>query len=246
MLYLTTIDDDPADLETLVAEMRVIQSEVKYLNQKLAEEEMLRGKLEADMAEKKKLRGKLQDEMAEEKKQRGTLEEELPTERNSRVQADAALTAVNKALIRTLNEYNAHNFTEQIAFFVHSVTSFGPVTVDTNIPFPVENVNIGGGWKPSIDAFQAPIAGYYFFSAGILSVIGSTPIASIRHADGSTSSIVSSMFASGSVNNGNTKDVIIYLEVGDYVSVQLLPSNDGEVYSDNHKYTTFAGFLLYA
>lgn len=148
-------------------------------------------------------------------------------------------------MIQTLNELSAQRDTEQVAFFVHTESNCGPVTVDTNIPFPFENVNIGGGWKPTIYAFQAPVAGYYSLSASMVSNSGKHPQVGIVHTSESGIHTVASMYASGSSNNGQSKDAILYMQVDDYVSVQLRPANDGEVSSDHDRYTTFSGFLLY-
>lgn len=172
--------DDKLDLESLIAEVKTLHTEMKSLHHELTEEKQLRVTLE---------RG-LKDEIAK-------LENEMSTEWNIRKKEIAALTeadAANKEMIRTLVERNAQNVSQQIAFIVHSEEQFGPVTVDTKIPFPIENVNVGGGWKSHIDAFQAPFAGYYFFSESILSRAGTTPRVSIVHTDDESGTYVASIF----------------------------------------------------
>lgn len=215
--------DDPGDLQTLMVRLTDLENE---------------------MYEEKKLRCKLEDEMTAERRE---MDGKLAAEREIRDQEITALTEANAAtkdMIQTINEHIARNVTEQIAFFVHTESNWGPVSVRTKIPFPFENVNIGGGWQSNIDAFQAPIAGHYFFFASILSVPDTRPYVRIVHTPTSGDIIVAGLLSSGSMYNGDANAVILYLEEGDYVSVQLNPDASGIVYSSVYKYTTFSGFLL--
>jgi hypothetical protein len=56
----------------------------------------------------------------------------------------------------------------QVAFSAVSHEYFGSGEVDTNIPFEVVYVNIGGGWSPTGNAFMANVAGFYEFTASIV------------------------------------------------------------------------------
>lgn len=134
---------------------------------------------------------------------------------------------------------------QQIAFSVASTADFGPVTVATNIPFPVVNVNVGAAWITVINAFQAPISGIYFVSASIASDDGA--VAAIIHTDAATGHRVAAMTTSTSSQTGDANIALVELAAEDYLSVHLLPENSGKVISAaDLSYCTFSGFLLLA
>lgn len=212
-----------------MADLKVLQSEVKSLHHDLNEEKRLRGKLEKEMAG-------ITSEMTEEKTLRVKLDGVQALEKRTWSQEIAALRT-------QLSQQNEQHSTERIAFSVHTQTNFGPVTVRTKIPFPFENVNIGGGWQPHIDVFQAPVAGHYFFFCSIRSSGSTMAHVSIIHTDTSGDHILASTIA-GDSKNGDANAAIVYLGEDEYVSVQLNTGYDGVVSSNSNKYTTFSGFLL--
>lgn len=181
---------------------------------------------------------------------RTELEEKLAEEHNSWSRLEEEMTGGMAALRTQLSEnadilesLHAQNATEQIAFFVHREENFGPVSVFTKIPFPNETVNIGGGWQSNIDVFQAPVNGHYFFFANIRSALDTLPHVRIVHTDMSGDHIVATLVSNGDYNCAANSG-IIYLNMGDYVSVQLNSHQNGIVYSSGSKFTTFSGFLL--
>lgn len=191
------------------------------------------------MAKVQRLRIKLEKEHVEEMQTRIRLEGEIYT--LSKMFLETADT--NRNIIQTLQAQIRQNTMGPVAFFVHSENNFGPVTVPTNIPFPVENVNIGGGWMSHIDAFQAPASGHYFFFTSARSDTNSKPHIRIVHTDMSGDNIAASFSSNGDFDSAATA-AIIYVEVGDYVSVQLDSNENGSVKSSGGKYTTFSGFFL--
>lgn len=179
----------------------------------------------------------LKREMAEEKGLRLNLQEEITTLKEELIQAREKDICEEHFIIE--------NETSPIAFSVASHSGFGPVTMVTKVPFPVENVNIGGGWKPGIDAFQAPIAGYFYFFASTASNF-TIPRTAIVHTDSATDHTIASMISGGPARVGDANAAILYLQEGDYVTVQLQPDFDGIITSEvNYVYTTFSGFLLF-
>ncbi len=141
----------------------------------------------------------------------------------------------------------------KVAFSVASHSPFGPVTVDTNIPYEVNYTNIGNGWNSAISAFRAPVDGLYVFSASMRSSFVSfdNAICHIVHTDSVGQSIVASMyggFGEGlGAESGMSNSVIIELERDDYVSVQFSARYpDARLYSaEDEVYSTFSGFLLF-
>ena len=122
-----------------------------------------------------------------------------------------------------------------------------PVTIDTNISFEIILVNIGSGWFPATNSFLAPVAGVYLFSASMVKTGSSGTVCHIVHtAEGPQESRVVSMRGyTGTSLDGDANTVIIELEQGDLVSVQL-ESGDGEIWSsDEEIYSSFSGLLLF-
>lgn len=118
----------------------------------------------------------------------------------------------------------------QIAFSVFSVTDFGPVTVDTNVPYSEVHTNIGGTWQPQINSFLATKAGVYLFSGSIGTSSGTRARAAIVHTTGFGEQRVGSMTTSLDSQDGNLNLFIIAVDVDDYVSVQLLSEDNGVLY----------------
>ena len=136
----------------------------------------------------------------------------------------------------------------QIAFSVASHEPFGPAgTNDTNIPYEIIYTNVGDGWDSVLSAFQAPVTGLYQFSASMRSNSDYYAYCHIVHSSQTAQTKVASMFGNilGIGISGDANYVIIDLEQGDYVSVQL-ENNDGAIDSYSfYVFSTFSGFLLF-
>ena len=106
---------------------------------------------------------------------------------------------------------------DQIAFSVVSHEDFGPVEVDTNIPYEVIYTNVGGGWNSTTNAFHVSVAGVYMFTATMVShtdtndtyVLGRM----IHSFDGGQTS-VTTLQAPGNLATGHACSVILQLEGG--------------------------------
>ncbi len=55
----------------------------------------------------------------------------------------------------------------QVAFCVVSHNTFG--SENSNVPYEVVYINVGNGWNPTANVFQAFVAGVYQFSASMRS-----------------------------------------------------------------------------
>ncbi len=102
---------------------------------------------------------------------------------------------------------------------------FGPVTEDTNIPCEVTQTNIGGGWSSAANAFMATVDGVYQFSASMRPATTATsdPHCNIVHSSDEGQTTVAAMWGWGydHVNTDATNSVVIGMEQGHFVSVQL-------------------------
>jgi hypothetical protein len=116
------------------------------------------------------------------------------------------------------------------------------------IPFEVVYVNIGGGWSPTGNAFTATVGGFYEFTASIVCAGSSEAFVygHIVHSYGINKTRVATMLSrENGVGDSAASSVIIELQQGDYVSVQL-QSGDGWITSSaNNIWSTFSGYLLF-
>lgn len=131
-----------------------------------------------------------------------------------------------------------------IGFTVVSLKEFGPVTMDTNIPFEEVSTNDGNGWKPDGNYFEAPVKGLYFFTASIHSDWAggaSADIVQLGKRGQGTRKLVSLRASS---NNGNTNQVLVHLDPGDRVSARLLPCNCRLFSHPDFVYSAFSGILM--
>lgn len=211
------------------------------LERAIAEDKTLRNGLEMDIIEEKSRKSRLEQEIARNEQLRDIFQDEFASLRE---QLTGNIASWDKN-IADINEQIIDNDTETVAFFVVSHDNFGPVTMLTSIPFPVEEINVGGGWKSNINAFQAPVAGYYLFFASAASNY-SGPRTAIIHTDTRGDHIVASMVSGGFEIIGDANAGIIYLAQNDYVTVRLFPYNNGSLYSTPGVVcSTFSGFILF-
>ena len=137
-----------------------------------------------------------------------------------------------------------------VAFYVasHSGT-FGPFGDDTTVEFEVVYNNVEGGWNSAANVFQALHAGYYHFTASMRSAGDAYAYCNIVHTPASTQQAVTVASLRGVSstygNDGDANSVIIQLETGDTVHVEL-EGNGGSLWStDTQIYSTFSGFLIF-
>lgn len=140
-----------------------------------------------------------------------------------------------------------HITEDHIAFSVESHQNFGPVTVDTNIPFEVVRTNVGGAWQAHINSFFAPRAGLYLFSTSFRGNAGGPVYSAIVHTTASEGSErTASLYSPSDLHTGDANTVILEVDVGDLVSVQLLAEGSGTIESlAANVFSTFTGFFLF-
>lgn len=156
------------EVKTLLKEMAEEQSSRRKFEQQITAQKTSLTKLDREMTEEQDLRSRLEEQIAEQEKSIEELGRQIAAQHESmeyfgkemvpetlRAELEEDIAALKTQLAEdaasrnladspSLQTHIGQNET-QIAFFVVSKTDFGPVTVDTNIPFPIENVNIGGG-----------------------------------------------------------------------------------------------------
>ena len=154
----------------------------------------------------------------------------------------------NVAMKQQMTQPRHDEVATQIAFSVASHESFGPASPDdVNIPYEIVYTDVGDGWDPLLDAFHAPVAGVYQFIASSYGDSNSNTYCHIVHSTQTTQTKVASLYGNYRSNgfSADANSVIIALEEGDYVSVQL-QSGGGELFSSSsYVFSTFSGFLLF-
>ncbi len=135
---------------------------------------------------------------------------------------------------------------EQIAFSVATYSSFGPVSLDSNIPMEITYTNIGGGWNSVANVFQAPVAGTYHFTASMHVTGSQLALCYIVHSTTVDQTKVAALYDGYDDGQSDANAVILELEAGDYVHFQLAAYADSQIYNTvENVYTTFSGFLLF-
>ncbi len=169
---------------------------------------------------------------------------------NAAIERHNSVIAAMKGQIEHLTTAGPRHDEEstQVAFSVVSRNTFGNVTEDMNIPFEITYTNIGGGWSSVGNAFMAPVSGVYEFTASFRSQ-GSVDNAwgHIVHSHDAGQTRLASIFGGGPDHgiSGDSNSVIIEVEQGDYVSVQLV-GNGAYIYGDSSvTFSSFSGFLLF-
>ncbi|XP_075942810.1 complement C1q-like protein 3 [Anarhichas minor] len=120
----------------------------------------------------------------------------------------------------------------------------GPFNTDTALKYNKVFSNTGNGYNPSTGIFTAHVSGTYFFRFSMFNNLSPTPnsVVSIMK---NNERLVSVWDTSGTDSNDmGSNAVVIPLEEGDGVYVQLLATR--VIYDDEWKYNTFTGFLLFA
>ena len=133
---------------------------------------------------------------------------------------------------------------KSVAFAVVSLKEFGPVPVDTRIPFEEVYTNDGDGWNTDENFFEAPVTGVYYFTASIHSQWATGAWADIVRLNKQFVGWRKVVSLRALSSGGNTNQVVLHLERGDRVAVQLLPANCRIFSHPDFVYTAFSGFLL--
>nr|XP_010794924.1 PREDICTED: protein HP-25 homolog 1-like [Notothenia coriiceps] len=146
---------------------------------------------------------------------------------------------VSEGLIMVLEQQRE---VRKLAFSASLLTSGQGNTFQEDAPLLYKNVftNIGNHYNPDTGYFTAPARGVYYFrfTGHLANSIKSMIMKMFMNEDLIvTSGDGRSTDAEDSASNG----VVLQLEVGDVVSVQLM----GNVWDDHYHRTTFSGFLLF-
>ncbi|XP_034733570.1 uncharacterized protein LOC117948162 [Etheostoma cragini] len=172
-----------------------------------------------------------------------TLQERLTVNEGSVEELEKQQEGITAALQEL---QNANKVTHSVAFSASLLASGdGNTSADTGyVPLIYKNVftNIGHPYNPNTGFFTAPVRGvYYFRFTGhiahseimmILRLVKNKHVL-VTAADRHTTPTD----AEDNASNG----LVVQLEVGDVVSVQIL----GTVWDDHYHRTTFSGFLLF-
>ena len=123
-----------------------------------------------------------------------------------------------------------------VAFYVRRQSDWGPVTIQTPIPYDVVSMNIGAAWDSDTYIFTAPVGGIYHFDyahqGGLVfmminaGVHQETRIDSPSHYTGS-------------------RGAATQLQSDDQVWVQLYTDNISDVHCQANGECSFSGFLVY-
>ena len=150
------------------------------------------------------------------------------------------LEAITEEMNETTHEY--------IAFTVVSHKNFGPSNLETYVPFEVVEINVGDGWNPDFNVFEAPVSGVYLFAASSLGDLNHDPWLAITHTSAGNTRRVVSLRSAIEADTGFTGVCIIRMDAGDYTALTLLPDTyDTNILMSNssHIYSTFSGFYLF-
>ncbi|XP_028267700.1 complement C1q-like protein 2 [Parambassis ranga] len=119
----------------------------------------------------------------------------------------------------------------------------GPFTIATPLQYKKVFSNTGNSYNPSTGIFTAMIKGMYFFRFSMFNNLSPTPNSVVSLMKNGVR-LTSVWDTSGTDSNDmGSNAVVIPLEVGDTVYVELQPNR--VVYDDSMNYNTFSGFLLF-
>lgn len=120
----------------------------------------------------------------------------------------------------------------------------GPFTTATPLKYKKIFSNIGNNYNPSTGIFTALVGGVYFFRFSMFNNLNSVPnsVVSLMKNGALLTSVWDT--AGSDSNDMGSNAVVVPLEVGDSVYVEL--QTNRLVYDDGMNYNTFCGFLLYS
>ncbi|XP_078125763.1 complement C1q-like protein 2 [Sander vitreus] len=119
----------------------------------------------------------------------------------------------------------------------------GPFTAATPLKYKRVFSNTGSSYNPSTGIFTAMVKGTYFFRFSMFNNLSPTPssVVSLMKNGERLTSVWDT--AGSDANDMGSNAVVIHLEVGDNVYVELAANR--VVYDDAMNYNTFSGFLLF-
>ncbi|XP_044036082.1 complement C1q-like protein 2 [Siniperca chuatsi] len=119
----------------------------------------------------------------------------------------------------------------------------GPFTTATPLQYKRVFSNTGNSYNPSTGIFTAVVKGMYFFRFSMFNNLNPVPnsVVSLMKNGQRLTSVWDTSGSDG--NDMGSNAVVIPLEVGDNVYVELLENR--MVYDDGMNYNTFSGFLLF-
>lgn len=120
----------------------------------------------------------------------------------------------------------------------------GPYTVDTPLQYKNVLSNMGSCYNPATGIFTTRVKGMYYFRFSMMNNLSATPNSVVSLMKNSQR-LASVWDTSGTdANDIGSNGVVIPLEVGDSVYVQLAANR--LIYDDGMNYNTFSGFLLFS
>ncbi|KAK7882984.1 hypothetical protein WMY93_029158 [Mugilogobius chulae] len=121
--------------------------------------------------------------------------------------------------------------------------NYGPFNSLTTMVFKNVLTNDGNGYNPATGVFQASVKGMYSFHVRLFSTFSPSPNlrASLKKNTQSLGYILDE--ASSDTHDSSSLSVIVPLEVGDSVFVELAARKS--VYENRGRHNNFCGFLIY-
>jgi hypothetical protein len=113
-------------------------------------------------------------------------------------------------------------------------------SVNTNIPFQIESLNVGGGMNLTSGIFTAPKSGIYFFS---FSGLKDSSVVNLSVDLNLNSNLVTpaSTWTNSTGSFTLTLSSTLQLKSGDQISLRLV---FGQLWDNQYSYTNFNGMLL--
>uniref|UniRef100_A0A673BJE1 C1q domain-containing protein n=1 Tax=Sphaeramia orbicularis TaxID=375764 RepID=A0A673BJE1_9TELE len=145
--------------------------------------------------------------------------------------------------LRSLNAGNVTNVAFSAALRESGSGNIGPFTTNTPLQYKKVFSNLDNGYNPSTGIFTAKVKGMYFFRFSMFNNLNAVPNSVVSLMKNGVR-LTSVWDTSGSdANDMGSNAVVIALEPGDSVYVELL--HNRVVYDDAMNYNTFSGFLLF-
>ncbi|XP_041946251.1 complement C1q-like protein 2 isoform X1 [Alosa sapidissima] len=118
----------------------------------------------------------------------------------------------------------------------------GPFTAAVPLQYKKVYSNTGSCYNPSTGIFTAQVKGMYYFRFSMFTNLSKpNSVVSLKKNDERLTSVWDT--SSSDINDMGSNAVVIALEVGDSVYVELMANRI--VYDDSMHYNTFSGFLLF-
>ncbi|KAM3597651.1 uncharacterized protein V6R79_007472 [Siganus canaliculatus] len=120
----------------------------------------------------------------------------------------------------------------------------GPFSEGTPLQYKTVFTNVGSSYNPSTGVFTATIKGTYYFRFSMFANLGRSTNSAVTLRKNGVQLVSASDVSMTDTNDLASNAVVISLEVGDAVYVELQAYK--VIYDDAANYNTFSGFLLFA